>query len=98
MPDQIIATLIDRLLDGSITPEEKELLAQWVLHDSDEKDLHSMMAQAWRDFKPGESLPSEQADRILGTILHRVKEQEPTQPVAAPVHELPARQAPVRRM
>jgi len=112
MPDKIIAKLIDRMLDGSITPEERELLAQLVLHDSDEKDLHSAMEQAWRDFRPGESLPADQADQILGSILHRTRQEEP-QPMAAPVHrvqppetpgsqapvhDLPVPQAPVRRM
>jgi len=92
MSDQIIATLIDHLLDGSITPEEKELLAQWVLHDSNEKELALMMEQAWRDFKPGESLPAEQADQILVSILHKAKVEEVPAPVTAPVRKMPVRQ------
>jgi len=69
MPDQSIAALIERLLDGSITPAEKELLAKWVLNDTNEEQLHSMMEQAWRDFQPGQTLPAEKADQILGSIL-----------------------------
>jgi len=69
MPDLSIADLIQRLLDGSITPAEKELLAQWILNDTNEEQLHSMMEQAWRDFQPGQTLPAEKADQILGAIL-----------------------------
>lgn len=76
MSDQIIASLIDRLLNGSITPEEKELLAKWILHDSDEKELSSMVERAWRDFKPGQTLPAEKADELLGSILRRGKEED----------------------
>lgn len=76
MPDQNIATLIDRLLNGSITPEEKETLAKWILRDGDEKDLHLMMERAWSDFKPGQTLPAEKADELLGSVLQKIKEEE----------------------
>ena len=76
MPDQNIANLIDRLLNGSITPEEKEMLAKWILHDSDEKDLHLMMERAWSDFKPGQTLPAEKADELLDAVLQKIKEEE----------------------
>ena len=64
-----MAALIERLLDGSITPAEKELLAKWILNDSNEEQLHSIMQQAWTDFKPGQTLPAEKAEQILGSIL-----------------------------
>lgn len=65
-----MAALIERLLDGSITPAEKEQLAQWILNDTNEEQLHSIMQQAWTDFQPGQTLPAEKADQILGSILH----------------------------
>ncbi|MDO6429054.1 FecR domain-containing protein [Flavitalea sp. BT771] len=82
MPDQNIATLIDRLLNGSITPAEKEFLAKWIAYDSDEKELHSMMERAWSDFKPGQNLPAEKAGQLLESILHRAKENDTAQPKA----------------
>jgi ferric-dicitrate binding protein FerR (iron transport regulator) len=86
MPDQKIAALIDRLLDGSITPEEKEILAKWILYGGDEEALHSMMERAWSDFKPGQTLPAEKADELLGSVLEKIKEvEEPVQLRQRPV-------------
>ena len=69
MPELSIAALIERLLDGSITPAEKQQLAQWLLDDSNEKQLHSIMERAWSDFQPGQTLPAGKADQILESIL-----------------------------
>ena len=96
MPDPTIATLIDRLLNGAITPEEKDLLAKWVLYDSDEKELQSMMERAWTDFKPGQSLPAEKADQLLGHILREAKEKDPAQPMAIPGGRIERERRPVR--
>jgi transmembrane sensor len=77
MPELSIAALIERLLDGSITPAEKQQLAQWLLDDSNEEQLHSIMERAWSDFQPGQTLPAGKADQILESILqpsiHRIE-------------------------
>jgi ferric-dicitrate binding protein FerR (iron transport regulator) len=90
MPDQTIAKLIDRLLDGTITSEERELLAQWILRDSNDMELQSVMKQAWHDFKPRESLPADRADQILDSVMHKVHQ--------VPDQAIPTLQAPVRRI
>lgn len=76
MPEPFIQNLIDRLLAGTITPEEKVLLAQWVLRDHGDQELLSAMEISWREFQPGESIPVEKADQILDRIFERIKDAE----------------------
>jgi len=108
MPDQNIASLIDRLLAGVITPEEKQFLAQWIHNDSHEEELQSLMEKAWRDFKPEHTLPAAKAGQLLEAILHKAKEEEAIQakaeetPIEAetPIEEetRPPIEAPIRRI
>ena len=88
MPDPIIAGLIDRFLNGTITPEEKELLAKWILYDSDEKELLSMMQRSWTDFEPGQAMPVERAGQLLESILGKAKEEPVQEPATIPMHRI----------
>jgi len=96
MPDPTIAGLIDRLLNGTITPEEKEMLAKWILSHSDEQELISMMEQSWKDFKPGQSIPDEKAGQLLESIFGKAKSASPVQPEMYP--EMQPETTPIRRI
>jgi len=71
MPDPHIAGLIDRFFKGTITPEEKELLAEWILHSGEEKDLASLLERSWKDFEPNQSLSDARAGQLLSSILRK---------------------------
>lgn len=106
MPDQIIAGLIERFLNGTITSVEKELLAKWILDERNENELLSMMEQSWHDFTPGQTIRIEKADQLLESIFGRLNEATLTQPanesLMSPVNESPApiqpETIPVRRI
>lgn len=89
MTDQDIPGLMDRLFKGTITPAEKELLADWIQHSGKNQDLESLMERSWKDFEPGQTIPSEKAGQLLESIMEKAK--------AAPPVELP-QAVPVRRI
>lgn len=76
MENQYIKELIDRLLQGGITTEEKELLAQWIEQPGNEEKLDAFMEAAWRAFEPDGLLTNENATQMLQAVLQKGKTME----------------------
>ncbi len=74
MSDQQIIELLNRFFQGEITSEEKEKLSHWIQESGNEAKLEALMAQAWQQFKPQQTLPSSKAKSLLKTILERNRE------------------------
>ena len=79
MTDLTIAGLIERLIKGTITRDEKELLADWIQRSGNTEDLASMLGQYWKDFEPGQSIPADKAGQLLQSILRKAKGEEEKQ-------------------
>ncbi|MBX3256432.1 MAG: DUF4974 domain-containing protein [Chitinophagaceae bacterium] len=79
MINQHIAELLNRFFQGTISPEEKESLADWI-NESDEEDLKMLMEQSWERYDPDQTLGIDKSGALLRSILSKAKEEESISP------------------
>lgn len=76
MQEQEIKELFHRFFAGTITPDEKKLLSEWI-EKADNQSLEPLMHQAWQTFTPPGTMPGTRADELLHTIMGKTT-SEPT--------------------
>lgn len=75
MINQHIAELLNRFFRGTISPEEKEALSDWI-NESGEDDLKILMEQSWEQYNPGRALGADKSGQLLQSILLKAKKEE----------------------
>jgi transmembrane sensor len=69
MNDQPIAHLLQLYFNGSITPEQKEILAGWIQEHGGTEQFEQLMQQSWRQFQPAEAVAGDKAGEWWQHIL-----------------------------
>src|SRR6187402_364075 len=70
MQEQRIKELFQRLFNGTITPDEKKLLSEWV-QKADNESLEPFMHQTWQTFTPPGTMSGARSDEILQSIMEK---------------------------
>jgi ferric-dicitrate binding protein FerR (iron transport regulator) len=70
MNEQEITELFNRFFAGTITPGEKQLLAEWITK-ADKQALAPQMHQAWKEFTTSETIPADKANQLLNAIIQK---------------------------
>jgi transmembrane sensor len=69
MNDQPIAHLLQLYFNGSITPEQKEILAGWIQEHGGTEQFEQLMQQSWQQFQPAGVVAGDKAGEWLQHIL-----------------------------
>src|SRR5206468_5040007 len=75
MENRYLRELLGRFFQGTMTPEEKKVLYDWI-NESKDQDLTKLMKQAWEQYEPGKSLGVDQSQQMIHSILSKAKSAE----------------------
>ena len=86
MHTEEIKEIINRYFGGTISSEEKIVLAQWIEDSGDDQAVEALLLKCWEHFETQQSIPAPKADALLKAILQKADRQENHSPKSGRFH------------